>query len=323
MDIANPTAPHDEENYPSIISNEHQLNEKSCAETETKQTNENEEQQMETTNTEVTAAPAAVVVESNESGKKENSEQKKIQNMRKNIKDVLENANLDEATLSAQKLELERLSRVQEAQRLLRENQRQLQVEKQVIKTQQKVLSLLGGEKIQSDASAQSEIPDVNFENSSNEIKQENEQSSLPQPQQDPKFVIDIDSDSDDCIILSDEEDEIDSDDEEDEGNSGEHTNDSYNKPEPDGSVVLNIGHKENESKVYIAPQLSRIIKVCSRSSEFSLFNKLLSLQPHQIGGIRFLFDNIVEGVDIFDKSTGFGCILAHSMGLGKTLMVN
>jgi RAD54-like protein 2 len=257
MDIPNlcPTAPHDEENYPSIISNEHQLNEKS-AEEESKQTNENEEQLMET-------EVVATTVESNESGKKENSE-KKIQNMRKNIKDVLENANLDEATISAQKLELERLSRVQEAQRLLRENQRQLQVEKQVIKTQQKVLSLLGGEKI--DTSAQSEIPDVNFENSSNEIKPQNEQNNLRQPQQDPKFVIDIDSDSDDCIILSDDEEEIDSDDEEDEGNSGEHTNDSYNKPEPDGSVVLNIGHKENESKVYIAPQLSRIIKVCSRT---------------------------------------------------------
>lgn len=268
MDISNnlllcPTAPHEDENYPSIISNEHQLNEKSTeGGEETKQKiNENDEQ-METTNTEV-------AVENNESGKKENSE-KKIQNMRKNIKDVLENANLDEATISAQKLELERLSRVQEAQRLLRENQRQLLVEKQVIKTQQKVLSLLGGEKI-TENKVSSEIPDVNFENSSTEIKPQNEQSNLPQPQQDPKFVIDIDSDSDDCIILSDDEEEIDSEDDEDEANSGEHTNDSYNKPEPDGSVVLNIGHKENESKVYIAPQLSRIIKVRSRT--FSHFD--------------------------------------------------
>lgn len=42
-----------------------------------------------------------------------------------------------------------------------------------------------------------------------------------------------------------------------------------------------------------------------------------------QIGGIRFLFDNIVESVDRFESSTGFGCILAHSMGLGKTLQVS
>ncbi|KAH7976398.1 hypothetical protein HPB52_013135 [Rhipicephalus sanguineus] len=40
------------------------------------------------------------------------------------------------------------------------------------------------------------------------------------------------------------------------------------------------------------------------------------------IGGIRFLFDNVVESVGRFDTSSGFGCILAHSMGLGKTIQV-
>ncbi|KAM3842946.1 LOW QUALITY PROTEIN: helicase ARIP4-like, partial [Diretmus argenteus] len=41
------------------------------------------------------------------------------------------------------------------------------------------------------------------------------------------------------------------------------------------------------------------------------------------IGGIRFLYDNLVESVERFgsSRSPGFGCILAHSMGLGKTLM--
>jgi hypothetical protein len=41
-----------------------------------------------------------------------------------------------------------------------------------------------------------------------------------------------------------------------------------------------------------------------------------------QIGGIRFLYDNIIESTSRYRTSPGFGCILAHSMGLGKTMQV-
>jgi RAD54-like protein 2 len=70
------------------------------------------------------------------------------------------------------------------------------------------------------------------------------------------------------------------------------------------GNVLININHPSDDPDLYIPKHLCPILK------------------PHQVGGIRFMYDNIVESLQRFQISAGLGCILAHSMGCGKTVQV-
>jgi hypothetical protein len=358
--------------------------------------------------------------------------EKKLANMRRNIREVMDETQLDEATLSAQRQEMERLRRVQEQQRIIREVQRQIAINRQN-KSQTRVISLLHGKQNQANATtisqstsslpsssttstqvrlpntvllkvnsgigagagtqttqtpsgmqtthmqrrsvegtmrwqkgrggyqgvqtsisrvpnrsgapnmlqqrirmmtpsvsispvvpkkepmdrvdyySDSEISDVEAEEmirNEKQIHTTRKMLGVPKYQKSPKGkdVVTISSSSessdDDCIVLSDPSGEEETDNEDDPSNSGMHTNDRYNIPDEHGRVLINVGHPETEPDVYLAPQVARIIK------------------PHQIGGIRFLFDNIIETIERYKTSSGFGCILAHSMGLGKTLQV-
>ncbi|KAL3268191.1 hypothetical protein HHI36_007317 [Cryptolaemus montrouzieri] len=300
-------------------------------------------------------------------------------NMRRNIREVMDETKLDEATLAAQRLEMERLQRVQEQQKLLRELQRQAAQERM----QNKVISLLQGNNFSRPGPSTTRIgntvlvklpngqtkpmtrlpkrpielmkvpkgmggatmpapkpprsllsmkkpgshltPSVSIAPVPGNKKHmmpmlkphhsdsESEGEEIPpimmhrrkskDAPSSSTTTIDISSD-DDCIVVSEPEGDGGDDEEEDPSNSGMHTNDEFNQPDAEGRVLINVGHPENDPDIFLAPQIARIIK------------------PHQIGGVRFLYDNVIESTSRFESSAGFGCILAHSMGLGKTLQI-
>ncbi|CAM0956915.1 unnamed protein product [Alopecurus aequalis] len=71
-----------------------------------------------------------------------------------------------------------------------------------------------------------------------------------------------------------------------------------------DGHIV-NVAREEDEEPVRIPSSISA------------------KLKPHQVSGIRFMWENVIQSVrTVKSGDKGFGCILAHNMGLGKTFQV-
>ncbi|CAB4033582.1 helicase ARIP4-like isoform X1, partial [Paramuricea clavata] len=209
---------------------------------------------------------------------------------RKRIRKILSQQQLDSETLSAQKEEQERLRRLE----------------------LQKSLNTVPTARI---------TPPLNSPNLDT-VKVPDKPVLVNIPSQVTDKVIMIIDDSDDdcdivemsprpvsgCVIISDSEseesNEEDNEADEEPENSGSHTNDDVNQPDAQGRVLVNVNHPPSEPDIFLASHLCTLVK------------------PHQIGGIRFLYDNLVESLSRYQASPGFGCILAHSMGLGKTLQL-
>ncbi|XP_023812188.1 helicase ARIP4 isoform X2 [Oryzias latipes] len=219
--------------------------------------------------------------------------------IRRNIRKLLREHQLDAVTKAAQQEELHRRRRLGEQRK--QEFPESLLPEYSTDVAQQVAPSLASVSTQQDVKSSIQEVIclDPNSTGTSEEDGKNN--SSAATERTDKTDIADLSSGEDDTVIQVGSE----STNEEEEGEpSGAHTNDAQNQADAQGRVLVNLNHPPSEPDIFLAPQLARAVK------------------PHQIGGIRFLYDNLVESSERFSSTSGFGCILAHSMGLGKTLQV-
>ncbi|CAG5131189.1 unnamed protein product [Candidula unifasciata] len=252
---------------------------------------------------------------------------------RKNIRSIKCEKDLDKDMLSAQNEELERQKRLMELKKsLLRENSAAAATSVKVTTVATSSATVVTKTASVSTGTSTPKEKDSQLKSLLQVAEEEADEAEKDRKQLDkevvkvkkesretspPSDVITLSSDSDDSDDLDDDDsDEVvmvpsdeEGDDEEEEGpedvnNGGAHIDDSLNLPDPDGRVKVNIGHPPNEPDIYLAPQIAQAIR------------------PHQIGGVRFLYDNVVESIERFTTTQGFGCILAHSMGLGKTIQL-
>uniref|UniRef100_A0A5B7C3W7 ATP-dependent helicase ATRX n=1 Tax=Davidia involucrata TaxID=16924 RepID=A0A5B7C3W7_DAVIN len=74
---------------------------------------------------------------------------------------------------------------------------------------------------------------------------------------------------------------------------------------DPLAGYIVNVVREKGEEAVRIPPSISA------------------KLKAHQVAGIRFMWENIILSITkVKSGDKGLGCILAHTMGLGKTFQV-
>uniref|UniRef100_A0A8P4GJX6 Helicase C-terminal domain-containing protein n=1 Tax=Dicentrarchus labrax TaxID=13489 RepID=A0A8P4GJX6_DICLA len=214
--------------------------------------------------------------------------------MRRNIRKLLREHQLEPVTKAAQQDELERRRRLEE------QRKQDFPVPLLLEYTTGDVAKHVSSSSVS--AASQQEVKSVRQEvicldSSSTGISEDEGKTNVPTSttteHTHKRDVIDLSSSEDDAIVHVSS---ASTNEEEESEPSGAHANDTLNRPDAQGRVLVNLNHPSEEKDVFLSPQLARAVK------------------PHQIGGIRFLYDNLVESVERFGSSTGFGCILAHTV---------